>query len=83
MKMEHYLAAYDSETENLLEFVFSVPSALMRRVRDIAHVAPDDVEAIGSYPLSDDEAREIAKLLNKTLEFDKKAVFYLEPAPSE
>jgi hypothetical protein len=83
MKMDHYLTAYDSETDNFLAFLFSVPSAFMRRVREIAHVAPTDVDAVGSYPLSVDEAHAIAKLLDKQIEIDKKAVFFLEPVSSE
>ena len=52
MKMEHYVIAYDVESENLLALVFDVPSVFMRRVREIAHVAPNDTEAVGSYPLT-------------------------------
>jgi hypothetical protein len=83
MKMEHCVTAYDSESEELLAFVFSVPGAFMRRVREIARVAPTDLDAIGSYPLTKEEAYKIAKLLELPLEFDSKAVFFLEPIAQE
>jgi len=50
--MADYLTVYDREKEDLLEFLFRVPSALMQRVREIAHVVPGDVDAVGSYPWS-------------------------------
>jgi hypothetical protein len=34
MKMEHYVTAYDSESESLLALVFDVPSVFMGRVRE-------------------------------------------------
>jgi hypothetical protein len=83
MKMEHYVTAYDSESESLLALVFDVPSVFMGRVREIAHVAPNDIDAVGSYPLSDEEAREIASLLKRPLDINNKTVFFLEPVSSE
>ena len=83
MRMEHYVTAYDSESEELLAFVFSVPGAFMQRVREIARVAPTDIDAIGSYPLTEEEAYKIARLLNRPLDFNSKTVFFLEPISQE
>ena len=84
MKMEHYLTAYDSKTDALLSFLFSVPDSLLWQVKEIAKVdSKSDPEAIGSYQLSKSQAQAIAKLLNRRLELEQEAVFFLEPVASE
>jgi hypothetical protein len=81
--MEHYLTAYDRETENFLSFILSIPNSYLQQVKKIALVEATDPDAIGSYPLSSSQANEIAKLLNKRVELNPRAVFFLEPAASE
>lgn len=80
MKMEHYLAAYDRETDDFLSWVSSVPDTDMRRVKEIAHVASTDPDAMGSYPLSNAQAYEILKLLNRSVVLTPEMVLFLEPA---
>jgi hypothetical protein len=83
MRIEHYLAAYDQETENFLSFVTSVPAAYLPRAKEIARVKSTDPEAIGSYQLSKEQASRIAGLVGKTIESYDGAVFFLEPAKAE
>jgi hypothetical protein len=83
MRMEHHLTAYDRETDDFLSFVLSVPDAYLQQVREIARVEPTDPEAAGSYPLSNAQAHAIAKLLDKPVELQPGAVFFLEPAALE
>ncbi len=80
MKMEHYLTAYDRETDELLSFSVSVPSIHFERVKAIAHVASTDPDAIGSYALNAAQVREIAQLLDRPLPSEPRAAFFLEPA---
>jgi len=55
----------------------------LRQVKKIARVKSTDPDAIGSYPLSSDQAREIAKLLDKRIELEPRASFFLEPVAPE
>lgn len=83
MKMEHYLTAYDRETDELLSFSVSVPIMYLERVKAIAQVASTDPDAIGSYALDAAQVDEIARLLDRSLPTDPRAAFFLEPARME
>jgi len=78
--MEHYLTAYDRETDEFISFSIHVPDAILARVKEIALVASTDPDAIGSYSLDVSQVHEIAKLLDRDLPLDARAVFFLEPA---
>ena len=68
MKTEHYLAAYDRETDDFLSYIVTIPDTYLPRVKQIAHVDLTDPEAIGSYKLSSSQAHEIVRLLDKSVE---------------
>ncbi len=73
----HQLTGYDRETE-LLAVEYDVPRHLLAKVKQIAEVSEDDPEAIGSYPLRRDQAKDIAKLLGIDIDADR-FDFFLEP----
>ena len=72
----HKLVGYHAKTGRMV-YEHDVPQGVLRLVKDIANVARDDPDAIGSYRLSPRQAREIASVLN--LELPQELSFSLEP----
>jgi hypothetical protein len=83
MKMEHYLAAYDRDTDNFLSFISAVPDAYMPRVKEIAKVVHSDPDAVGSYQLDSSQVDAILKLLDKRVRPTSKMVIFLEPVQAD
>jgi hypothetical protein len=73
----HQLTGYDQETE-LLAVEYDVPRHFLAKVKRIAEVSEDDPEAIGSYPLRRDQAKDITELLGIDIDADR-FDFFLEP----
>jgi hypothetical protein len=73
----HRLTGYDRKTE-LLAIACDIPASDFLRAKEIARVGPDDPDAIGSYPLDQDQVNNIAKLLGSTVEVSRYD-FFLEP----
>lgn len=63
MNVIHMITGYDKATERLA-YEFAVADADVPEMRDIAHVEPSDVEAVGSYPLNSETAHFIATRFN-------------------
>lgn len=76
----HQLVGFDRETD-LCVVEHDIEKSLMPYVKEIAHVACGDPDAIGSYPLDQDQASAIAKLIGQTTRRDLN--YGLEPHTEE
>jgi hypothetical protein len=61
---QHWLVGYDRQTE-LEAFELPIPQGVFRDVREVVSFDADDPEAIGSYKLTDQQARQIAKMVRR------------------
>jgi hypothetical protein len=77
MTVVHRITGYDKRRGNLT-FEHDIPQDKMRYVKDLAKVAKKDDEAIGSYELAPEQARQIARAINKMINVEA-YVWYLEP----
>jgi hypothetical protein len=68
MAMVYRLVSYDKETERKTG-EFSIPDKNLAVVREIAGILPTD-DGLGDYPLDDDQAIGIARLLNMRIDCD-------------
>jgi hypothetical protein len=73
----HRLVGYDPVTDRVA-YSHDIPTEKLAFAKAVAHVAPTDPDAIGCYPLSDPEARDIAGTLNIAL--PQAFRYFLEPA---
>lgn len=76
MQVVHRLVGYDRKTDRV-KIRFEVPDNLLADAKRIAHVPTDDPEAAWSYPLTGDQARNLADLLGISLGSNR-AAFFLE-----
>jgi len=76
-RVVHRLTGYDRDTE-LLAIEHEIPQKDISRVKEIAGVGPDDPDAVGSYPLDQARAKQIAQLLGSRADVSKYD-FFLEP----
>ncbi|MBK1836980.1 hypothetical protein JHL17_06105 [Azospirillum sp. YIM B02556] len=79
MRMKHQLVGYDSKTE-LLSVAVTIPAERFPMAAEIAHVPPDDTEAVGCYPLDSEQARLIAKLTGAH-SINSGLMYFMEPVP--
>jgi hypothetical protein len=73
----HRLVGYHATTEHVA-FERVIPARTMALVKDIARVDPDDPDAVGSYPLSADQAHHIADVIGEP-PLPTNIDFFLEP----
>ena len=76
MKVIHRLVGYDRKTDRA-KVRFDIADRLLDDARRIAKVPDDDPKAVWSYPLSADQARELAELIGAEFELGK-SDFFLE-----
>lgn len=69
MSITHRLVGYDCWTERVIA-EHDVPDDLLPTAKRIAHVPADDPDAAMCYALADDDARELAGLLQAKIERD-------------
>lgn len=77
MTVVHRLTGYDNKTERLA-IEHHVPASKLNHAKELAGVRHDDVDAAGSYPLSADQARAMARLVNQVVDMDRYS-WFLEP----
>ncbi len=76
MKIVYRLVSYDKQTERKTgEFV--IPDKKLAAIREIAGISPSD-DGLGDYPLSDDQANDVARLLKMRVDGDA-FTYYVEP----
>ena len=73
----HRLVGYDPLTRKMT-YKEDVPDIRMSRVKAIAQVAPEDVDAVGSYRLTNEQARRIADAADLRMP-SRELLFFLEP----
>jgi hypothetical protein len=61
---QHWLVGYDRKTE-LEQFELPIPQSLFQQVGTVIDFDDDDPEAIGSYKLTEQQARQIAKIARR------------------
>ena len=77
MTVVHRLTGYDQETERLT-IEHGIPASKIEHAKELADVRHEDVYVAGSYPLSADQARAMAKLINQIIDVDQYH-WFLEP----
>jgi hypothetical protein len=77
MKVIHRLVGYDRRTDRM-SVRYEIPSDALAKAKSIAGVALDDPGAAWSYPLSADQARAIAGLIQAPIDPDR-LEFFFEP----
>ena len=83
MTVVHQIIGYDRRTE--CEVVnYDVPRAYLDFVKKLAGVESDDPDAVGSYPLTQNQAMTIIHVIGKHLvnDFDG-IIYFLEPYEDE
>jgi hypothetical protein len=76
MGIVYRLVGYDKETERKTG-EFALPDEKLAAVKEMAGFKPTD-DGLGDYPLNDDQARDIARLLNLKIDCDA-YTYYVEP----
>jgi hypothetical protein len=76
MAIVYRLVSYDKETERKTG-EFALPDEKLAVVKEIAGFRPTD-DGVGDYPLNDDQAHDIARLLNLKIDCDA-CTYYVEP----
>jgi hypothetical protein len=76
MRVTHCLVGYDRDTDQPRERL-DIPDDLLEDAKRIAQVPGDDPDAAWSYPLSEAQARSLAKLIGAELD-PGAAEFFLE-----
>ena len=76
MKIVYRLVSYDKQTERKCG-EFAIPAANLAVVREIAGISPSD-DGLGDYPLSTDQAGDIARFLSTKIDCDA-FTYYVEP----
>jgi hypothetical protein len=67
MDVEVSIVGYDRQTERLA-VEHPVPPAAVTAAMLIANVPPTDPDLIGAYPLTEEQARQIAEVANISIE---------------
>ena len=70
MHLEVTIVGFDRHTERVA-VEHPVPPAALTAAMLIANVPPTDPDLVGAYPLDADQARQIAELINITIEPDR------------
>ena len=70
MHLEVTIVGFDRHTERV-SVEHPVPPAALTAAMLIANVPPTDPDLVGAYPLDADQARQIAELINITIEPDR------------
>jgi len=73
----HRLVGYDAATERIA-FQRDIPRGKLPIVKHLARVAQTDPDAVGAYPLSTAQARDVAGILGIDLPREH-LCFFLEP----
>ena len=76
MTIVYRLVSYDKQTERK-RGEFAIPAADLAAVREVAGILATD-DGLGDYPLNDDQANDVARLLNMEIDCDALA-YYVEP----
>ena len=77
MSVVHRVTGYDKTSERL-EQEWDVPHDLLRDIRALAHVPPQDQEAAGAYPLDPSVIRDVARAMRVEMSVDRYD-WFLEP----
>ena len=77
MTVVHKVTGYLRKSEQL-EREFDVPANFLGRLRELAHVPPEDEEAIGCYPIMNGSVAKVSQLLGLSLNGDLYS-WFLEP----
>ncbi len=77
MSVVHRLTGYDKKTE-WLALEYDIPASKLRHAKELAGVRHEDIDAVGSYPLSISQARSLARLVNQMINVDRYS-WFLEP----
>jgi hypothetical protein len=77
MSVTHRLTGYDRRSEALV-FAHEIPRTKTNLARDAAGVPPQDVAAVGAYPLRPDQARRIAVAIGARINTERYE-WFLEP----
>jgi hemerythrin-like domain-containing protein len=77
MTVVHRITGYDKRRGNLM-VEHDVPQDKMRRIKDLANVEKRDDAAVGSYELAPDQAKKIARAINKMINVEG-YIWFLEP----
>ena len=72
--LTHSLVGYDRLTERVAE-EFDVPDAVLPRVRKLANVPDDDLDAIMCYPLDAAVAHALADILDARIDTERRDYF--------
>jgi hypothetical protein len=76
MTVKHRLIGYDRRTDRMKQS-FDVADQLLPAAKRIAHVPEDDPEAAWSYPLANEQVRQVADLIGAEVD-PESAEFFLE-----
>lgn len=76
MKIVYRLVSYDKQTERKSGET-AIPDGKLAAIREIAGILPTD-DGLGDYPLRDDQAKFIARLLKRKVDCDA-CTYYVEP----
>lgn len=77
MTVVHRITGYDKR-RGCLRFEHNIPIDKMRYIKDLANVEKRDDAAVGSYELAPDQAKKIARAINKMINVEG-YVWFLEP----
>jgi hypothetical protein len=77
MTVVHRITGYDKRRGNLT-FEHDIPRDKLRLVRYLARVVREDSESIGSYELTPDRAKKIARLIHRMINVEEYD-WFLEP----
>ena len=78
MSVIHRMTGYDRCNERLA-YAHPLPEAAFPAAKDIAHVPATDADAIGSYPLDEHQARNLARRIGADINVDSYD-WFLEPS---
>jgi hypothetical protein len=67
MRMIHRLVGYDRSTERVMS-QHDIPTQRLPVIKEIAKVPASDPDMIGSYILEDSEAKDVAGVLNVSID---------------
>jgi hypothetical protein len=74
---QHWLVGYDRRTE-LETFELPIPEGMFRELGTVVQFDDDDPEAVGSYELTDGQARRIVSLIRGENSLPTGLDFFLE-----
>ena len=74
MSAVHRITGYSRTSESMVE-QHTVPRRLLGLAKSLAQIPGDDPEAIWSYPLSDEQARQLAQAMQIALDTQQNDYF--------